>query len=79
MSIEDRLASKAWKARVSAYEELVKAFARTSSESDPIFRTYTRNPELLRAMVTDSNAVAQEKGVDAARAFVEFGANPAGK
>ncbi|SPO37750.1 related to STU2 - Microtubule-associated protein (MAP) of the XMAP215/Dis1 family [Pseudozyma flocculosa] len=79
MSVEDRLASKAWKARVSAYEELVKSFARTSSDADPIFRTYARNPELIRAMVVDSNAVAQEKGVDAARAFVEFGGNAAGR
>ncbi|KAN0064473.1 hypothetical protein ACQY0O_002099 [Thecaphora frezii] len=79
MPIEDRLASKAWKARVSAYEELVKSFARTSSDGDPIFRTYARNPELVRAMVVDSNAVAQEKGVDAARAFVEFGGNAAGR
>ncbi|PWY99806.1 ARM repeat-containing protein [Testicularia cyperi] len=79
LPIEERLASKLWKARVSAYEELSRSFPKTSSESDPIFRTYTRSPELLKAMVTDSNAVAQEKGVDAVRAFVEFGGQAAGK
>ncbi len=79
MSIEERLASKLWKARVSAYEDLTKAFPKTSSENDPIFRQYTRNPDVLKSIVVDTNAVAQEKGVDAVRAFVEFGGQPAGK
>lgn len=79
MSIEERLSSKLWKARVSAYEDLTRAFPKTSSENDPIFRQYTRNPDILKAIVIDSNAVAQEKGVDAVRAFVEFGGQPAGK
>ncbi|KAJ1039565.1 hypothetical protein NDA10_007546 [Ustilago hordei] len=79
LSIEERLSSKLWKARVSAYEDLSKAFPKTSSESDPIFRQYTRNPDILKAIVVDTNAVAQEKGVDAVRAFVEFGGQPAGK
>ncbi len=79
MSIEERLASKLWKARVSAYEDLTKAFPKTSSENDPIFRQYTRNPDILKSIVVDTNAVAQEKGVDAVRAFVEFGGQPAGK
>lgn len=79
LSIEERLSSKLWKARVSAYEDLSKAFPKTSSENDPIFRQYTRNPDILKAIVVDTNAVAQEKGVDAVRAFVEFGAQPAGK
>ncbi|KAI0302252.1 ARM repeat-containing protein [Russula brevipes] len=46
LSIEDRLAHKNWKARVSAYEAL--------------------------KIVTDSNAVAQEKGVECVIAFVKF-------
>ncbi|EST07076.1 CLASP N-terminal domain protein [Kalmanozyma brasiliensis GHG001] len=79
LSIEERLSSKLWKARVSAYEDLTKAFPKTSSENDPIFRQYTRNPDILKAIVVDSNAVAQEKGVDAVRAFVEFGGQAAGK
>ncbi|SPO26101.1 related to STU2 - Microtubule-associated protein (MAP) of the XMAP215/Dis1 family [Ustilago trichophora] len=79
MSIEQRLSSKLWKARVSAYEDLSKAFPKTSSENDPIFRQYTRNPDILKSIVVDTNAVAQEKGVDAVRAFVEFGGQAAGK
>ncbi len=79
MSIEERLSSKLWKARVSAYEDLSKAFPKTSSENDPVFRQYTRNPDILKSIVVDTNAVAQEKGVDAVRAFVEFGGQAAGK
>ncbi|KAK0530495.1 hypothetical protein OC842_003911 [Tilletia horrida] len=79
MPIEDRLASKVWKARVSAYTTLSATFARTPSDTDPAFRPYTRDPTLLKGMATDSNAVAQEKGVEAVRAFVEFGGAAAGK
>ncbi|KAE8268517.1 hypothetical protein A4X09_0g3815 [Tilletia walkeri] len=79
MPIEDRLASKVWKARVSAYASLSSAFARTPSDTDPAFRPYTRDPTLLKGMASDSNAVAQEKGVEAVRAFVEFGGAQAGK
>ncbi|KAI0283127.1 ARM repeat-containing protein [Russula aff. rugulosa BPL654] len=72
LSIEDRLAHKNWKARVSAYEALVKTFQLTSSDTDPAFRPYTSNPDLLKKIVTDSNAVAQEKGVECVIAFVKF-------
>ncbi|OSX65208.1 hypothetical protein POSPLADRAFT_1178866 [Postia placenta MAD-698-R-SB12] len=70
--ISDRLAHKNWKARVSAYESLVKTFQTTASDSDPAFRPYISNPELLKKAVTDANAVAQEKGVDCVIAFVKY-------
>jgi cytoskeleton-associated protein 5 len=79
MSLDDRLASKQWKARVSAYEELVKVFEKSPSESAPVFKPYTRNPDLVKAMVTDSNAVAQEKALEAVKAFLVFGGKPAGQ
>ncbi|KAI0256910.1 armadillo-type protein [Lactifluus subvellereus] len=72
LSIEDRLSHKNWKARVSAYETLVKTFQLTASDTDPAFRPYTSNPDLLKRIVTDSNAVAQEKGVECVVAFVKF-------
>ena len=72
LPIADRLAHKNWKARVSAYEALVKTFQLTSSDTDPAFRPYTSNPDLLKKIVTDSNAVAQEKGVECIIAFVKF-------
>ncbi|KAI9446224.1 armadillo-type protein [Lactarius indigo] len=56
LSIDVRLAHKNWKARVSAYESL----------------PYTSSPDLLKKIVTDSNAVAQEKGVECVVAFVKF-------
>ncbi|KZT11388.1 ARM repeat-containing protein [Laetiporus sulphureus 93-53] len=68
----ERLAHKNWKARVSAYESLVKTFQATASDSDPAFKPYISNPELLKKAVTDANAVAQEKGVECVIAFVKF-------
>lgn len=79
MSLEDRLRSKVWKDRLSGYEEIGKLFATTASESDPVFATYIRRPDLLRGMALDANAAAQEKGVEALCAFVRYGGRPAGK
>jgi cytoskeleton-associated protein 5 len=79
LSIEDRLSHKNWKARVSAYESLVKSFKLTSSDTDPAFRPYSSNPDLLKRIVTDSNAVAQEKGVECVVAFVKFAGENAAK
>ncbi|PWN35981.1 ARM repeat-containing protein [Meira miltonrushii] len=78
MPIEDRLGSKVWKARVSGYEELIGKFEKSPAEDAPIFKPYTRNPDLVKAMVIDSNAVAQEKALDAVKAFLSFGGKPAG-
>ncbi|MCO5585355.1 hypothetical protein L7F22_039288 [Adiantum nelumboides] len=78
MPIEDRLGSKVWKARVSGYEELVGKFGKSPSEDAPIFKPYNRNPDLVKAMVIDSNAVAQEKALDAVKAFLTFGGKASG-
>ena len=72
LSIDERLAHKNWKARVSAYESLVKTFQLTASDTDPAFKPYTSSPDLLKKIVTDSNAVAQEKGVECVVAFVKY-------
>ncbi|KAI6106429.1 armadillo-type protein [Pisolithus croceorrhizus] len=64
LPISERLAHKNWKARVSAYETLIKAFQTSASDNDPVFKPYISNPDLLKKIVTDSNAVAQEKGVE---------------
>ncbi|KAF5380845.1 hypothetical protein D9615_003925 [Tricholomella constricta] len=77
--IPDRLAHKNWKARVSAYEALVKVFQTTASDTDPAFRPYINNPDLLKKIATDSNAVAQEKGVECLVAFVKFAGETAAK
>jgi len=77
--IADRLKHKNWKARVSAYEQLVKTFQTTASEVDPAFKPYTSNPDLLKGMVTDANAVAQDKGVECVMTFVKFAGETAAK
>ncbi|KAI0781028.1 ARM repeat-containing protein [Trametes elegans] len=70
--IPDRLAHKNWKARVSAYESLVKIFQTTASDSDPAFKPYLNNPDTLKKIAADSNAVAQEKGLECLVALVKF-------
>lgn len=72
LSISERLAHKNWKARVSAYETLIKTFQNTASDTDPAFSPYTNNPDTLKKIVTDANAVAQEKGVETVVTFVKF-------
>ncbi|KAI5124542.1 hypothetical protein M0805_003064 [Coniferiporia weirii] len=72
LSVADRLAHKNWKARVSAYETLIKTFQNTASDSDPAFNPYINHPDALKKIVTDANAVAQEKGVESVVAFVKF-------
>ena len=79
LSIPERLAHKNWKARVSAYEALVKTFQATPSEADPAFKPYTSHPETLKKIVTDANAVAQEKGVETVVAFVKFAGETAAR
>lgn len=72
LSIDERLAHKNWKARVSGYETLIKTFQTTASDNDPAFRPYLSNSDLLKKIATDSNAVAQEKGVECIMTFVKF-------
>ncbi|EEB93174.1 hypothetical protein MPER_08210 [Moniliophthora perniciosa FA553] len=79
MPISDRLAHKNWKARVSAYESLVKTFQNTASDDDPAFKPYINNSDLLKKIATDSNAVAQEKGVECLVALVKFAGETAAK
>ncbi|EPQ58151.1 microtubule associated protein, partial [Gloeophyllum trabeum ATCC 11539] len=77
--VQDRLAHKNWKARVSAYESLVKTFQTTASDTDPAFKPYVNNPDLLKKIVTDSNAVAQEKGVECVVALVKYSGETSAK
>lgn len=56
-----------WKARVSGYEEATKLFNQYDND-DPNWKKFGPS---IKKYVTDSNAVAQEKGLQAALAFVE--------
>ncbi|KAG8908511.1 Microtubule-associated protein, microtubule dynamics during spindle orientation [Tulasnella sp. 403] len=68
----DRIVHKNWKARLDGYEALPKVFQLTTSDSDPTFKPYLSDPGLLKKIVTDANAVAQEKGVEAICALVQY-------
>ena len=70
--IAERLSHKNWKARVNGYESLAKIFENTASDTDPAFKPYLNNLDLLKKFATDSNAVAQEKGVECLVALVKF-------
>lgn len=79
LPVADRLSHKNWKARVNGYETLVKIFQSTASDTDPAFRPYINNPDLLKKIATDSNAVAQEKGVECLVALVKYAGESAAK
>ena len=57
--------SKSWKARLSAYTELIDHFKKSASDDDPIFKPWLSDVELLKKFVTDTNAAAQDKGIEA--------------
>lgn len=79
LPISERLTHKNWKARVSAYEALVKTFQTTASDNDPAFKPYLNNSDLLKKIATDANAVAQEKGLECLLALVKFAGENAAK
>lgn len=79
LPIGERLGHSNWKARVSGYEALIKTFQATASDNDPAFRPYINNTDLLKKIVTDANAVAQEKGVECLATLVKYAGETAAK
>ncbi|XP_074041153.1 protein mini spindles-like isoform X1 [Leptinotarsa decemlineata] len=75
LPIDERCVHKLWKARVNGYEEVTKLFRQIDDEKSPEFGKYLG---LVRKFVIDSNAMGQEKGLEATLAYVENYAN-AGK
>lgn len=71
LSIEDRLVHKVWKARLSAYEELIKEFETSPSEDDEIFTRFDVNT--VKSFTVDLNVVAQETGILCVNKYLEFG------
>jgi len=59
---------QAWKARLTGYEEATKLFQTADDPKNPEFSKYLG---LIKKFVIDSNAVAQEKGLEATLAYVE--------
>lgn len=68
LPLEDRCVHKLWKARVNGYEEVTKLFRQIDDEKSPEFGKYLG---LVKKFVIDSNAMGQEKGLEATLAFVE--------
>ncbi|PNF34799.1 Protein mini spindles [Cryptotermes secundus] len=68
LPVEDRCVHKLWKARVHGYEEAAKVFRQIDDEKSPEFNKFVG---LVQKFVVDSNAVAQEKGLEAVLAFIE--------
>uniref|UniRef100_A0A672HE37 Cytoskeleton associated protein 5 n=1 Tax=Salarias fasciatus TaxID=181472 RepID=A0A672HE37_SALFA len=75
LPVDQKCEHKVWKARLSGYEEALKLFQMIPDEKSPEWGKYLG---LIKKFVTDSNAVAQLKGLEAALAFVE-NAHVAGK
>ncbi|XP_075998048.1 cytoskeleton-associated protein 5 isoform X2 [Genypterus blacodes] len=75
LPVDQKCEHKVWKARLNGYEEALKLFQRIGDEKSPEWGKYLG---LIKKFVTDSNAVAQLKGLEAALVFVE-NAHLAGK
>ncbi|XP_053545282.1 cytoskeleton-associated protein 5 [Bombina bombina] len=74
LPIDQKCEHKVWKARLNGYEEAMKLFQKLDEKS-PEWSKYLG---LIKKFVTESNAVAQLKGLEAALVFVE-NAHVAGK
>uniref|UniRef100_A0A1A7WRM3 Cytoskeleton associated protein 5 n=1 Tax=Iconisemion striatum TaxID=60296 RepID=A0A1A7WRM3_9TELE len=68
LPVDQKCEHKVWKARLNGYEEALKLFQRIQDEKSPEWGKFLG---LIKKFVTDSNAVAQLKGLEAALAFVE--------
>lgn len=68
LPVEDRCVHKLWKARVNGYEDVTKLFRQIDDEKSPEFSKYLG---LVKKFVVDSNAMGQEKGLEATLAYVE--------
>uniref|UniRef100_A0A8C5I5R7 TOG domain-containing protein n=1 Tax=Gouania willdenowi TaxID=441366 RepID=A0A8C5I5R7_GOUWI len=75
LPVDQKCEHKVWKARLNGYEEALKLFQRISDERSPEWGKYLG---LIKKFVTESNAVAQLKGLEAALVFIE-NAHVAGK
>lgn len=68
LPVEERCVHKLWKARVDGYDEAAKIFRNIDDEKSPEWNKFLG---LIKKFVVDSNAMAQEKGLEAALVFVE--------
>ncbi|XP_052800946.1 cytoskeleton-associated protein 5-A-like isoform X2 [Mya arenaria] len=65
---DEKVQHKVWKARLAGYEEAIKLFKSIDDEKSPEFSKFA---PFVRKFVVDSNAVAQEKAMEATVVYVE--------
>ncbi|XP_023612399.1 cytoskeleton-associated protein 5 isoform X2 [Myotis lucifugus] len=75
LPVDQKCEHKLWKARLNGYEESLKIFQKIRDEKSPEWSKFLG---LIKKFVTDSNAVVQLKGLEAALVYVE-NAHVAGK
>nr|XP_019011711.1 microtubule Associated protein [Kwoniella pini CBS 10737]OCF50492.1 microtubule Associated protein [Kwoniella pini CBS 10737] len=75
----ERSQHKNWKARVSAYTDVISKSAKTASDTDPFFRPFVSDGALLKKWCLDANAVAQEKGIEAVLAIAQYSGETSAK
>ncbi|CAK9821655.1 Protein mini spindles [Anthophora retusa] len=68
LPLEERCVHKLWRARLHGYKECVNTFQCIVDEKSPDWNKFLG---FVKKFVVDSNAVAQEKGLEATLAFVE--------
>ncbi|XP_034182971.1 msps cytoskeleton-associated protein 5 isoform X1 [Osmia lignaria lignaria] len=68
LPLEERCVHKLWRARLHGYKECVNTFQCIDDEKSPEWNKFLG---FIKKFVLDSNAVAQEKGLEAALAFLE--------
>ncbi|XP_076663727.1 msps cytoskeleton-associated protein 5 isoform X2 [Andrena cerasifolii] len=68
LPLEERCVHKLWRARLHGYKECVNTFQCIDDEKSPEWNKFLG---FIKKFVADSNAVAQEKGLEATLAFVE--------
>ncbi|CCX06110.1 armadillo-type protein [Pyronema domesticum] len=73
LPLVDRAVHKLWKVRKEAYEAAVKEFEVSPDESAACFTPWLMDPGLWQKAVTDSNVAAQQEGVTALCAFLQYG------
>lgn len=73
LPLEDKLAHKVWKVRLEGYNSAADQFANLRNSNDPVFSPFNSRPDLVKGMVTDSNVVAQEAGLQALVSYLQYG------
>uniref|UniRef100_A0A8C7NJ94 TOG domain-containing protein n=1 Tax=Oncorhynchus mykiss TaxID=8022 RepID=A0A8C7NJ94_ONCMY len=67
LPVDQKCEHKVWKARLNGYEEALKLFQRIDDTSPE----WAKYQGIIKKFVTDSNSVAQLKGLEAVLAYVE--------